>query len=66
MIDVVAVKDIDNEFQDRGLSYPGLCNKKNGVWRFRRVLFERSYVGRRGFAIREDIQLIGYPLLGFL
>ena len=38
MIEVVAVKDIGNEFQDRGLSYPGLSNKKDGVWGFRLVL----------------------------
>ena len=34
VINVVAVKDIGNEFHDRGLSYPGLSNKKDGVWRF--------------------------------
>src|SRR5258706_15816340 len=38
VIDVVAVKDIVNELQERGLSYPSLSNKKDGVWRFHLVL----------------------------
>ena len=51
VIDVFAVKDIGDEFQDRGLPHSSLSNEKDGVWCFRVVrrtlddpLLERLYV----------------------
>ena len=38
VINVVASKDIGDEFQDRGFSDTGLSNKKDSVRRFRLVL----------------------------
>jgi len=38
VIDVVASKDIGDEFQQGGLSDASLSNKKDGVWRFCLVL----------------------------
>jgi len=38
VINVVAGKDIGDEFQDRGFSNTSLSNKKNGVRRFRPAL----------------------------
>jgi hypothetical protein len=32
VINVIAYKDIGDEFQDRGLSNASLSNKKDGVW----------------------------------
>ena len=37
MINVIADKDIGDEFQNRGLSNTSLSNKKDGVWHIRPV-----------------------------
>ena len=37
VINVVACKDICDEFQERGFSNAGLSNKKDGVWLIRPV-----------------------------
>jgi len=38
VVDVIAVKDIGDKFQDRGLSNASLPNKKDGIWPIRLVL----------------------------
>jgi len=53
VINVVASKDIGDEFQDRGFSDTSLSNKKNSVWRFRPVL-DNPVLKRLGVAGKDD------------